>query len=181
MKLLKKMFQVTTHHPAQTLVVHHKDEISQLSLSSGEVPSSTSKNGDLHKATGSLGRKTSCHKHSLPSKEHNGSCNKDSCISSSKHQDKSHKDKEDSKSPHKRTASPVQRSSTTWAEKEPHLKEPPMVFHASSRSHHLSESDEQLSFTCLTSASTPSKTTGKPNPQLVSSDSRHSMTPFEAA
>ena len=65
-----------------------------------------------------------------------------------------------------------------WAEKEPHLKEPPMVFHASSRSHHLSKPDEQLSFTCLTSASTPSKSTSGPHPQSVSSDSRHSMTPF---
>ena len=54
-----------------------------------------------------------------------------------------------------------------------------MVFHASSQSHHLSKSDEQLSFTCPTSASTPSKTTGRPCPQSVSSDSRRSMTPFE--
>ena len=172
-------FQAATHHPVQTLVVHHEDETSQLSHSSGEVPSSTSKNGDLPKATGSLGRKSSCHKGSPPLKECHGSHDKDSHSSSSKHQDKSHKDKEDSKSPHKHMASPVQRSSTVWAEKEPWLKEPPMIFHTSSRSHHLSQFDEQLSFSCLTSASTPSKTTGGPCPPSVFSDSRCSMTPFE--
>ena len=166
------------HHPAQTLVVH-EDETSQLSHSSGKVPSSTSKNGDLPKATGSLGRKSSCHKCSPPSKECHESCDKDSHSSSSKHWDKSHKDKEDGKSPCKHPASPVQRSSTTWAEKKPQLEEPTMVFHASSRCHHLSESDKQLSFSCPTSASTPSQTTGGPHPQSVSSDSRPSMTPFE--
>ena len=76
-------------------------------------------------------------------------------------------------------ATPVQRSSTTWAEKEPHLKKPIMVFHASSISHHLIESDKQLSFSSPTSTSTPSKTDGGLHPQLVSNDSRHSMTPFE--
>ena len=178
-KLQKMKFQVTMHRPAQTLAVHHEDETSQLSQSSGEVPSSTSKNGDLPKATGSSDRKSSCHKCSPPSKECHGSCDKDSHSPSSKHRDKSHKDKEDSKSQCKCMASPAQRSSTTQAEKEPQLKEPPMVFHASSRSHHLSKSDEQLSFSCPTSASTPSKTTSRPCPQLVSSDSRCSMTPFE--
>ena len=97
-------------------------------------------------------------------KEHHGSHDKDSHSSSSKHQDKCHKDEEDSKSLHKYMTSPVQRSSTVWAEKEPWLKEPPMVFHASSRNLHLSESDKQLSFSCPTSASTPSKTTGGPTP-----------------
>ena len=141
------------------------------------MPSSTSRNGDPPKATGFLGRKTSCYKCSLPLKEHHGSHNKDSHSSSSKHQDKSCKDKEDSKSSCKCLASLALRS--WWAEKEPHLEEPPMVFHASSWSHHLSESDEQLSFTCPTSASTPSKTTSGPCSQLVSNDSRCSMTPFE--
>ena len=172
-------FQVTTHHPAQTLAVRHEDKTSQLSHSSGEVPSSTSKNGDLPKATGSPERKFSHHKHSLPSKVHPGSCDKGSHSSSFKHQDKSCKYKEDGKSPCKCPASPVQRSSTMWAEKEPRLKELPMVFHASSRSHHLSESDEQLSFSCLTSVSIPSKTTSGPHPSSVSNDSRSSMTPFE--
>ena len=158
------MFQVAIHCPAQTLVVCHKDETSQLSHSSGEVPSSTSKNEDPPKATGSLGWKSSHQKHSPPLKEHPGSCNKESHSSSAKHRDKSCKDKENCKSLHKCLASPAQRSSTTQAEKEPQLKEPPMVFHASSRSHHLSESDEQLSFFCLTSTSTPSKTTGRPHP-----------------
>ena len=54
-----------------------------------------------------------------------------------------------------------------------------MVFHTSSRSYHLSKLDEQLSFSCLTSASTPSKTTSGPHPKLGSSDTRCSMTPFE--
>ena len=179
MKLQKMRFQVAMHCPAQTLAVCHKDETFQLSCSSGEAPSSTIKNEDPPKATASPGRKSSCHKCSLPSKEHPGSHDKDSHSSSSKHQNKSCKDKEDGKSPRKCLASPVQRSSTTWAEKEPWLEEPPMVFHASSRSHHLSELDEQLSFSCLTSASTPSKTTGGPCPQSVSNDSRHFMTPFE--
>ena len=125
-------FQVTTHRPVQTLAVRHEDETSQLSHSSGEAPSSTSKNGYLPKATGSPGRKSSHHKCSLPSKEHHGSRGKDSHSSSSKHRDKSCTDKENSKSPCKRMASLVQRSSTTRAEKEPHLEEPPMVFHASS-------------------------------------------------
>ena len=88
MKLQKMKFQVTMHSPAQTLVVHHEDETYQLSQSLGEVPSSTSKNGDLPKATGSLGRKSFHHKCSPPLKECHGSCNKDSHSSSSKHRDK---------------------------------------------------------------------------------------------
>ena len=142
------------HCPTQTLVVRHEDKTSQLSHSSGEAPSSNRKNGGLPKATGSLGRKSSHHKHSLTLKECHGSCDKDSHSSSSKHWDKPQKDKEDSKSPHKCLASPVQGSSTTWAEKEPHLEEHPVVFNASSRSHQLSKSDKQLSFSCPTSAST---------------------------
>ena len=94
-KLQKMKFQVAMHHPAQTLVVCHEDETSQLSHNSGQVPSSTIKNGDLPKATGSPGRKSSHHKRSLSSKEHNGSHEKDSHSSSSKHRDKPHKDKED--------------------------------------------------------------------------------------
>ena len=172
-------YQVARHCPAQALAVCHEDETSQPSHSSGEVPSLTNKNGVLPKATGSPGRKSSCHKHSPPSKKHHGSLNKDSLSSSSKHWNKSCKDKEDGKSPCKCPALPVQRSSTTWAEKEPHLEKPVMVFHASSMSHHLSESDKQLSFSSLTSASTPSKTDGGLHPRLVSNDSRHSITPFE--
>ena len=53
MKLQKMRFQVPMHRPAQTLAVCHEDETSQLSRSSGEVPSSTSKNGDPPKATAS--------------------------------------------------------------------------------------------------------------------------------
>ena len=139
MRLQKMMYQVTMHHPVQALVVCHEDETPQPSCSSGEVPSSTNKNGDLPKATGSPGRKSSHHKQSPPSKECHGSINKDSLSSSSKHWDKSHKDKEDGKSLCKHPASPVQRSSTTWAEKEPHLEKPIMVFHTSSMSYHLSK------------------------------------------
>ena len=150
-------YQVATHCPAQALVVYHEDETSQPSCSSGEVPSSTNKNGDPPKATGSPGRKPSCHKCSPPLKKHHGSLDKDSLSSSSRHRHKSHKDKEDGKSLYKFLASPVQRSSTMWVVKEPHLKKPTMVFHASSMSHHLSDSDEQLSFSSLTSTSTPVK------------------------
>ena len=159
--LLYTSEELAMHCPVQALTVCHEDETSQPSHSSGKAPSSTSKNGDLPKATGSPGRKSSCHKCSLPLKEHHGSCNNDSLRSSSKHRDKSHKDKEDGKSPHKCPASPMQRSSTTWAEKEPCLEVPLMVFHASSRSHHLSESDKQLSFSGPTSTSTPSKITSE--------------------
>ena len=130
MKLQKLRFQVTMHCPAQTLVVHHEDETSQLSHSSGEVPSSTNKNGDPLKATGSLGRKSSHHKHSPPLKEHHGSHDKDWHSSSSKHWEKPRKDKEDSKSPCKCPASPAQGSSTKQAEKEPCLEGHPMVFNA---------------------------------------------------
>ena len=172
-------YQVRTHRPAQALAVHHKDEISQPSCSSGEVSSLTNKNGNLPKATSSPDRKSSCHKHSPPSKECHGFLDKDSLSSSSKHLHKSHKEKEDGKFPCKCPASPVLRSSTTWAEKEPHLEKPIMVFHPSSMSHHLSESDKQLSFSSLTSTSTPSKTDGGLPLRLVSNDSRHSMTPFE--
>ena len=127
-KLRKMRFQVAMQHPEQTLAVHD-EETSQPSCSSGEAPSLTSKNGDPPKATGSLGKKPSCHKCSPPSKEHHGSCNKDSHSSSSKHQEKSQKDKENSKSLCKHPASSAQRSSTSWAEKELQLEEPPMVFH----------------------------------------------------
>ena len=98
MKPCKMRYQVAMHCPAQALVVHHEDETSQPSHSSGEAPSSTNKNWDMPKVTGSPGRKSSHHKHSLPLKEHHGSLDKDSLSSLSKHQDKSCKDKEDGKS-----------------------------------------------------------------------------------
>ena len=111
-KLCRMRYQVAMHHPVQALAVCHEDETSQLPCSLGGVPSSTSKNWNLPKATGSLGRKSSCHKCSLPSKECHGSRDKDSHSSSSNHRDKPHKDKEDGKSPCKCLTSPVQRSST---------------------------------------------------------------------
>ena len=97
---------------------------------------------------------------------------------SSKHQDKLCS--EGSKSPQKRAVSPPQMLSfTTWAEKEPHLEGPLQVFHASSQRHQLSESDDQFSFTCPTSASTPNRTESGLQGRSVSSDCRCSMTPFE--
>ena len=54
-----------------------------------------------------------------------------------------------------------------------------MVFHASSQSLQLSESDDQFSFSCPTSALTPNKTESETCIWSVSSDSRHSMTPFK--
>ena len=154
------------------------------------MPSLTSKNGGPSKsrwkspqapspktATDSPNRKSShCNKHSSPLKECHGTHNKDS--HSSKHQDKSHS--KSSKFPWKHTVSPPQKlSSTIWAEKEPCLEGPPLVFCASSQSHQLSESDDQFSFTCPTSALTPNRTESRLWDQSVSSDSRHSITPFE--
>ena len=83
MRLQRMRYQVTTHCPAQALVIHHEDETSQPSCSSGEAPSSTNNNGDPPQATGSPGRKSSHDKCSLPLKEHHGSLNKGSLSSSS--------------------------------------------------------------------------------------------------
>ena len=133
------------------------------------MPSSTSKNREPSKSRGkfpwapsprtttdSPNRKSSHHnKCSPPSKECHGSHDKDS--HGSKHRDKSCS--ENSKSPPKRTvSSPQKPSSTAQVEKEPHLEGPPLVFHASSQSRQLSESDDQFSFTCPISASTPNRT-----------------------
>ena len=94
--------------------------------------------------------------------------------------------RESSKSPWKHAASPPQRpSSTEHAEKEPHLEGPSQTFNASSHSwhispsRHLSETDDQASFVDPNSTSTPNKTESGPCIQSVSSNSRHSMTPFE--
>ena len=131
------------------------------------MPSSTSKNGEPSKSRGkfpqapspkmttdSPNRKSSCcNKCSPSSKEHHGSHDSHSL----KHRDKFCG--EGGKSPWKHTTSPPQKpSSTTWVEKEPHLEGPPQVFHASSQSCELRESDDQFSFTCPTSASTPNRT-----------------------
>ena len=160
------------------------------------MPSSTSKNGEPSKSRGksswapspkmttdSPNRKSlCCNKHSPSSKEHHGSHDKDS--HSSKHQDKFRS--EGGKSPWKHAASPPHAtsppqkpSSTAQAEKEPHLEGPPQVFRASSQSHQLSESDDQFSFSCPTSASTPNRTDSGLQDQSVTSNSRCSMTPFE--
>ena len=96
-KLHRLRFQVTTHQMEQTSTVECKEEKSQSSCSPGDMPSLTSKNGKPSKSRGrspwaplpkmtadSPNRKSSHHsKHSPPSKEHHGSCNKDS--HSSKH------------------------------------------------------------------------------------------------
>ena len=122
------------------------------------MPSSTNKNGDMPKATGSPGRKSVPH----PNTRINPA----------------------------KTRKMASLCANAWhlqcrgppphlVEKEPHLKKPVMVFYASSMSHHLRESDEQLSFSSPTSTSTPSKTDSGPHPKAVSNDSRCSMTPFE--
>ena len=99
-KLCRMRFQVTTHHTEQTSAVEPKEEKSQSSHGSGEMPSSTSKNGEPSKSRGkspqapssktttdSPNRKSSHHnKHSPPLKECHGSRDKDS--HSSKHWDK---------------------------------------------------------------------------------------------
>ena len=170
-----------------------------------EVPSSTSKEGEPPKSRekspwapspkmsmDSPSRNSSCcSKCSPPSKEHQDMCEKDSHGSSSKHQDKSRsdkgsKDKESSKTPWKCVVSlPQKPSSTEWAGKEPCLNGPSLTFNASSQSwhsspsRHLSETDDQASFMGPNSTSTPNKTGGAPYVQSVSSNSRHSMTPFE--
>ena len=174
----------------ETSTIEHKEEKSQSSHSSGEMPSLTSKNGGPSRSRGkspwtpspktttdSQNRKSLCHnKHSPPSKKRHGSHDKDS--HSSKHRDKSCS--EGSKSLQKCTAFPLQKpSSTSWVEKEPCLDRPPPVFHASSQSCQLSESDDHFSFTCPTSALTPNRTESGLQGQSVSSDSRHSMTPFK--
>ena len=189
-KLHRLRFQVATHRMEQTSAIEHKEEKSQSSCGSGEMPSSTSKNRQPSKSRGkspwapspktttdSPNRKSlHCNKHSPPSKECHGSHNKDS--HGSKHQDKSCS--ESSKSLWKCAASPPQKlSCTTWVEKEPHLEGPPLVFHASSQSHQLSESDNQFSFTGPTSALTPNRTESGLCGRSVSSDSRHFMTPFK--
>ena len=137
-------------------------------------------------STNSPSRKSlHCNKCSPPSKEHHGTCDKDSHGSSSKHRDKSHsergsKGKYCSKSPWKCAASLLQMSSSpAWAEKEPHIEVPSLAFGASSQSHQLSETDGQFSFVCPTSTSTPNKTESGLCAQSASSNSRHSMTPFK--
>ena len=56
---------------------------------------------------------------------------------------------------------------------------PPQVFRASSKSCQLSKSDNQFSFTCPTSASTPNRTENGLQGRSVSSDGRCSVTPLE--
>ena len=198
-KLRRMRFQVTMHWTEELPTTESKGKKPQSSHTSGEVPSSTSKDGEPSKSRGkspwapspktstdSPSRKSSCHnKCSPPSKECHGTHDKDCHGSSSNHHDKSHsdrgsKDKENRKSPQKRAASPPQMSSsTTWAEKEPHLEGPSMVFCASSQSHQLSKTDDQFSFVCPTSTSTPNKMESGFYALSTSSDSRHSMTPLE--
>ena len=129
-KLHRLRFQVATHRIEQTSTVEHKNEKSQSSHGSGEMPSLTSKNEGPSKSRGkspwapspktttdSPNRKSLCHnKHSPPLKKRDGSRNKDS--HSFKDQDKSCS--ESSKSLQKCTASPPQKLfSPAWVEKEP--------------------------------------------------------------
>ena len=75
---------------------------------------------------------------------------------------------------------PQKPSSTTQAEKEPHLEGPPQVFCASSQSRQFSKSDDQFCFTFPTSALTPNRTESGLQGRSVSSDSRHSTTSFKS-
>ena len=153
----------------QTSTIEHKEEKSQFSCGSGEMPSSTSKNrgppksrgkspqtpyqrqpqtlqtGSPHTATSILPLQKNAmdpatKTHTFPSIETNPTVRV-----ASPHRNMQH--------PHHRSCPPM-----AWVEKEPHLEGPPPVFHASSQSHQLSESDNQFSFTCPTSASTPNRT-----------------------
>ena len=137
-------------------------------------------------STDSPSRKSLCHhKCSPPLKECHGNCDKDSHGSSSKHWDKScsdggSKDKDCSKSLQKCAVSSLQMSPfTTWMEKEPCIEMPSLAFCASSQSHQLSKTDDQFSFVCPTSTSTPNKMESGLCARSASSDSRHPMTPFK--
>ena len=74
----------------------------------------------------------------------------------------------------------VQGSSTTQAEKEPHLENPPPTFNASSQSHQLNEMNDLLSLSGPADTSTPSKAGMAGNClQTMSCDSRLYLTPSE--
>ena len=69
--------------------------------------------------------------------------------------------------------------STTWVEKEACIEVPSLACCASSQSHQLSKTDDQLSFICPTSTSTPNKTESGTCALSASNNSRHSITPFK--
>ena len=149
-KLQRKGYQVAKNQlpalPAET---------TQPPWHSGEGNNSAHKGRELTKVVGSPDKKSSCTQHSLSTKVCQESHDKDR--STSRHQEKSQKDKEDSKCPHKHMGSLVQGSSTMQAEKEPHLENPPPTFNASSQSHQFNEMDDLLSLSNPADMSTPSK------------------------
>ena len=172
-KLQRKGYQVAKHWPPALPA-----ETSQPPWCSGEGNNSTHKGREPAKAAGSPDKKSSHTQCSLSTKVRQDSHNKDCSIS--KHQEKSQKDKEDSKSLHKHTGSLVQGSSTTGAEKEPCLENPPLTFNTSSQSHQFNEMDDLLSLSSPADTSTPSKAgMARSHLQAMSSDSRHSLTPGE--
>ena len=198
-KIQKMRFQIPTYWKEWLPSTESKEEKPQSSHTLGEAPSSTSKEGELPSPEESLPR---LHHQERPQTHPTESLHtmanaplhrrstmirvKYSHSSSSKHLDKPHSDGGQQKIPWKCVASPSQRpSSTEWAEKEPHLKGPSWIFNASSHSRHsspsrhLSETDDQASFMGPNSTFTPNKTEGGPRVRSVSSNSRHSMTPFE--
>ena len=128
-KLQKMRFQVTMHQAEESPTAKSKGEKPRSFHASGEVPSSTCKEGEPSKSQGkspwapspktstdALGRKSlHHHKCSPPSKEPHGTHDKDSHGSSSKHRDQSHsdkgsKEKESSKSLWKHATSPLKTS-----------------------------------------------------------------------
>ena len=170
-KLRRKGYQVAKHRlpalPAET---------SQPPQCSGEGNNSTHKGRELAKVADSPDKKSSCPQCSPPTKVCQESHDKDR--STSKHQEKSQKDKEDSRSLHKHMGSLVQESCITQVEKEPHLENPPLTFNTSSQSHQFNEMDDLLSLSGPADMSTPSKAgMARSHLQATSSDSRHSLTP----
>ena len=203
-KLQKKRCHVPTYREEKLPSSSSRKEKPLPSCASGDMPSSTSKEGEPPKSSGrslwassprvpanSPSRKSSHHsKCSPPSKEQCDKCEKDSHSLSLKCKDKpcsdrSSKEKEGDKSPRKHPMSlPQQPSSTERAGKESCLEEPSWTLSVNSQGHYqspsrcLSEMDDQASFVGPTSTSTPNKTRGEPCLHSSSNDSRHSMTPF---
>ena len=104
-KLWKKEYRIAKYQPPAL-----PTETSQPPRCSGEANSSTHEGREPAKTAGSPNKKSSCSKHSPPTKVRHETCDKES--SESKHQEKSQKDKKDSKSPCKYTGSSAQGSST---------------------------------------------------------------------
>ena len=155
-KLQRKRYQFLTYMEEKLPDSSSQKKKPLSSCGSGDVPSSTSKEGESSKSsrksprasspkmsTDSPSRKPSHHgKCSPPSKEQHDKLEKDSHSSSLKckdkpHSDRSSKDKEGVKSPQKHSMSlPQQLPSAERARKEPHLKETSLTISVSAEGHH---------------------------------------------